>query len=97
VRVSSTSLVHVDRNRYSVDCRYAGKTVSLRTYADRVVIMAEGKIVGEHVRGFLTAMASAIAWSAAASSALRSVRGCVAEAAKRSKTYPLLRMIRALK
>jgi hypothetical protein len=52
VRVSSTSLVHVDRNRYSVDCRYAGKTVSLRTYADRVVTMAEGKIVGEHVRSF---------------------------------------------
>jgi hypothetical protein len=35
VRVSSTALVHVDRNRYSVDCRYAGKTVSLRTYAER--------------------------------------------------------------
>ena len=52
VRVSSSSLVHVDRNRYSVDCRYAGKTVSLRTYADRVVTMAEGKIVGEHVRSF---------------------------------------------
>ena len=52
VRVSSTSLVHADRNRYSVDCRYAGKTVSLRTYADRVVTMADGKIVGEHVRSF---------------------------------------------
>jgi transposase len=52
VRVSSTALVHVDRNRYSVDCRYAGKTVSLRTYADRIVAMAEGKIVGEHVRSF---------------------------------------------
>jgi transposase len=52
VRVSSTALVHVDRNRYSVDCRYAGKTVSLRTYADRIVTMAEGKIVGEHVRSF---------------------------------------------
>jgi hypothetical protein len=44
--------VHVDRNRYSVDCRYAGKTVSLRTYADRIVTVAEGKIVGEHVRSF---------------------------------------------
>jgi hypothetical protein len=66
--------VKVSRHRYSVDCRYAGKTVSLRTYADRVVIMAEGKIVGEHVRSFLTAMGSAIAWSAAASSTLRSVR-----------------------
>ncbi len=52
VRVSSTALIHVDRNRYSVDCRYAGKTVSLRTYADRIVTMAEGKMVGEHVRSF---------------------------------------------
>jgi transposase len=52
VRVSSTALVHVDRNRYSVDCRYAGKTVSLRTYADRIVAVAEGKIVGAHVRSF---------------------------------------------
>jgi hypothetical protein len=52
VRVSSTSLVHADRNRYSVDCRYAGKTVSLRTYADRIVTMAEGNIVGDHARSF---------------------------------------------
>ena len=52
VRVSSTALVHVDRNRYSVDCRYAGKTVSLRTYAERIVTVADGKIVGEHVRSF---------------------------------------------
>jgi len=52
VRVSSTSLVHADRNRYSVDCRYAGKTVSLRTYADRIVTTADGKNVGEHVRSF---------------------------------------------
>jgi transposase len=52
VRVSSTALVHVDRNRYSVDCRYAGKTVSLRTYAERIVAMADGKPVGEHVRSF---------------------------------------------
>ena len=35
-----------------VDCRYAGKTVSLRTYADRIVTMAAGKSVGEHVRSF---------------------------------------------
>ena len=45
VRVSSTALVHVDRNRYSVDCRYAGKTVSLRTYADRIVTVADGNLV----------------------------------------------------
>jgi transposase len=52
VRVSSTALVHVDRNRYSVDCHYAGKTVSLRVYAERIVAMTEGKLVGEHVRSF---------------------------------------------
>ena len=52
VRVSASALVHADRNRYSVDCRYAGKTVSLRTYADRIVSVADGKIVGEHVRSF---------------------------------------------
>ena len=52
VRVSSTALVHVDRNRYSVDCRYAGKTVSLRTYAERIVAVAAGQIIGEHVRSF---------------------------------------------
>jgi transposase len=52
VRVSSSALVHVDRNRYSVDCRHAGKTVSLRTYADRIVAVGAGSIVGEHVRSF---------------------------------------------
>jgi transposase len=52
VRVSSTALVHVDRNRYSVDCRYAGRTVSLRVHADRIVTVADGKLVGEHVRSF---------------------------------------------
>jgi transposase len=51
-RVSATSLVHYDRNRYSVDCRYAGKTVSVRAYADRIVMVADGQIVGEHPRSF---------------------------------------------
>ncbi len=31
---------------------YAGKSVSLRTYAERIVTVADGKIVGEHVRSF---------------------------------------------
>jgi transposase len=52
VRVSSTALVHYDRNRYSVDCRYAGKTVSVRGYADRIVMVVDGQIVGEHRRSF---------------------------------------------
>jgi len=52
VRVSSTSLIHYERNRYSVDCHFAGKTVSVRAYADRIVMVAEGKIVAEHLRSF---------------------------------------------
>src|SRR5215467_15914179 len=51
-RVSSTALVHYDRNRYSVDCRWAGKTVSVRAYAERIVMVADGAIVGEHLRSF---------------------------------------------
>ncbi len=52
VRVSSTALVHYDRNRYSVDCSFAGKTVSVRAYAERIVMVADGQIVAEHVRSF---------------------------------------------
>jgi transposase len=52
VRVSSTALVHYDRNRYSVDCRFAGKTVSVRAHAERIVMVADGQVVGEHVRSF---------------------------------------------
>jgi len=51
-RVTSTALVHYDRNRYSVDCRHVGRTVALRAYADRVVILADGEPIGEHLRSF---------------------------------------------
>ena len=49
-RVSPTCLVHFERNRYSVPASYANRPVSLRVYADRVVVAAEGKLVCEHVR-----------------------------------------------
>jgi transposase len=52
VRVSSTALVHYDRNRYSVDCRWAGKTVSVRAYAERIIMVVDGQVVGEHRRSF---------------------------------------------
>lgn len=51
-RVSSTCLVQVDRNRYSVDCHYANCAVVARLYANQVVILSEGKIIGEHHRYF---------------------------------------------
>jgi hypothetical protein len=37
-RLSPTCLVHFDRNRYSVPATFANRPISLRVYADRVVI-----------------------------------------------------------
>ncbi len=49
-RVSPTCLVHFERNRYSVPAPYANRPVSLRVYADRLVVAAEGQIICEHQR-----------------------------------------------
>jgi len=52
VRVRSTCLVQYDSNRYSVPARYAGCHVSLRAYADRIVLVADNKIIAKHKRAF---------------------------------------------
>ena len=49
-RVSSTCLVTVLRNRYSVPCELAGQMVSARLYPTRVVVVAEDKVVASHAR-----------------------------------------------
>jgi transposase len=49
-RVSSTCLVMVLRNRYSVPCELAGQMVSTRLYPTRVVVVAEDRIVANHAR-----------------------------------------------
>ena len=49
-RVSSTCLVTVARNRYSVPCALAGHRVSVHLYPERVVIVADQAAVAEHVR-----------------------------------------------
>jgi transposase len=51
-KVSSTCLVQIDRNRYSADCHYVNQPVSVRIYADKLVIISEDKVIGEHVRLF---------------------------------------------
>ena len=38
-RVTATSLIHYQRNRYSVPCEWAHATVSLRAYPDRLVVV----------------------------------------------------------
>ncbi|MEO6626648.1 MAG: IS21 family transposase [Burkholderiaceae bacterium] len=49
-RVSSTCLVSVQRNRYSVPCEFAGKIVSTRLYPDRVSVVADDAMVAGHER-----------------------------------------------
>jgi len=48
--VSSTCLISFERNRYSVPASFANRPVSLRIYADRLVVVAEGKVLCEHQR-----------------------------------------------
>jgi len=49
-RVSSTCLVTVARNRYSVPCELAGQMVSARLYPGEVVVVADDAIVARHRR-----------------------------------------------
>ena len=51
-RVSPTCLVVFEHNRYSVPAAFANRVVSLRAYAERIVLVAEAEIVAEHVRVF---------------------------------------------
>jgi transposase len=51
-RVSPSSLVTYDRNRYSVNCGEVGRVVQLRVYADRIVIVSNNEVAGEHPRQF---------------------------------------------
>jgi len=52
LRVSSTCLISVDRNRYSVPAAWAGKVVSVRISATHVRVAAEGNLIAEHERLF---------------------------------------------
>ena len=49
-KVSSTCLVAVERNRYSVPCELAGQRVSTRLYPCRVEIATDETIVASHTR-----------------------------------------------
>ena len=43
LRVSSTCLISYDRNRYSVPSHFAGKLLTLRAYADKLVLISENE------------------------------------------------------
>lgn len=51
-RVSSTCLVSIDRNRYSVPCEWVGQMVSLRLYPERIDIVIDQTAVASHLRTF---------------------------------------------
>ncbi|MCP3890940.1 MAG: IS21 family transposase [Desulfobulbaceae bacterium] len=50
--VSSTSLIRYDRNHYSVPCKSAGKTATVRAKADQIIIIKNGKQIASHARNF---------------------------------------------
>ena len=52
VSVNGYCLVRFDTNSYSVPCRYARHPVSLRSYADRIIISDGQEIIAEHKRCF---------------------------------------------
>ena len=52
VRVSSTALIHFQRNRYSVPNELAHRVISLRIYPERLQLVADGQEVASHVRSF---------------------------------------------
>ena len=49
-RVSSTCLVSLGRNRYSVPCEYAGKWASTRLYPTRIEVVADDLLIASHER-----------------------------------------------
>jgi len=49
-RVSPQLLISFDRNRYSVNAMAVGKTVSVRAYANRIIMVMNGTVVGTHQR-----------------------------------------------
>ena len=51
-KVTSTCLVNVDRNRYSVPCEWVGQIVSVRLYPERIDLVAHDTVVASHMRAF---------------------------------------------
>lgn len=52
LRASSTCLVSIDRNRYSVPAEWANRVVSVHLAAHHVRIVADGKVIANHPRHF---------------------------------------------
>lgn len=61
-RVSSPCLIRVDCTRYSVPAEWANRVVSLRLFAERVCLVAEGAVVADRKPGALRHGAPFVQW-----------------------------------
>ena len=52
MRATTTCLITHDRNKYSIDARAAGRSVLVRAYADRIVVLLDDEVVADHPRCF---------------------------------------------
>jgi transposase len=52
VRVDGQFRIRVDGNRYSVPCQYASSKLTLKRFADRILVYDQEKLVAEHVRSY---------------------------------------------
>ena len=52
VRASSQFRVSLDSNRYSVPARYAGQSLTMKAYPDRLCFYHEEKLIARHSRSF---------------------------------------------
>jgi hypothetical protein len=52
LRLSTTGLLHIHRNRYSVPIGLAHQHVSVRLYPHEIQIVSESKVVAKHARSF---------------------------------------------
>ena len=52
VRVNAFSMARFDTNNYSVPVEYAGHTVGVKGYAEKVEVYADGKRIASHARCF---------------------------------------------
>ncbi len=52
VRVNSQFRVNVDGNRYSVPCQYASGSLTLKRFADRLLIYDKDTLVADHARRY---------------------------------------------
>lgn len=52
IRVNGQFRIKVDGNAYSVPCQYASSQLTLKKFADRLLIYDKEKLVAEHVRSY---------------------------------------------